>query len=83
MTIKRKSIYSRKWYNLTYFVNHVEVGHTYQLSVIRTLTEGVVAASCEYHYSRYKYAHLKMDQSYNKYFGNRIVTKFYLFFDNV
>ena len=45
---------------ITYLVYHIQVWPTYQLSVIRTLTEGVFAASCEYHYSRYKYAHLEI-----------------------
>ena len=65
MTIKRKFIYSRKWHNLkhliTYLVYHLQVWHTYQLSVIRTLPEVVFAAGCEYHQSRYKYAHLEID----------------------
>ena len=46
---------------ITYLVYHVQVWPTYQLSVIRTLTEGIFAASCKYHHSRYKYAHLEID----------------------
>ena len=62
ITIKDNLFTREKGTNLiTYLVYHLQVWHTYQLSVIRTLPEVVFAAGCEYHQSRYKYAHLEID----------------------